>query len=112
MKPFHILSALIEVGAGIALLVSPSAVAFVLLDSAFDTPAGLAVGRVAGAGLLSLGIGCWLARQDERNSATGMVGAMLVYNTTVVAVLACAGIGSGLVGVALWPAVVLHVVMA
>jgi hypothetical protein len=36
---------------------------------------------------------------------------MLLYDVAVVAVLAFAGIGLGLHGVALWPAVVLHAVM-
>ncbi len=37
---------------------------------------------------------------------------MLMYNIPVTAVLAFAGIGLGLHGVALWPAVVLHAAMA
>jgi hypothetical protein len=41
-----------------------------------------------------------------------LVAAMLLYNIATVTVLAFAGIGFGLHGVALWPAVVLHAVMA
>jgi hypothetical protein len=37
---------------------------------------------------------------------------MLLYNLVTVSVLAFAGIGLKLHGVALWPAVVLHAVMA
>jgi hypothetical protein len=37
---------------------------------------------------------------------------MLFYNFAVAALLAFAGLGLGLHGVALWPAVVLHAVMA
>ena len=36
---------------------------------------------------------------------------MLLYDVAAVAVLAFAGIGFGLQGVGLWPAVVLHAVM-
>jgi hypothetical protein len=35
----------------------------------------------------------------------------LLYNVAAVVVLAFAGIGFGLYGVALWPAVILHAVM-
>lgn len=111
-KPLLIATAVIEVGAGLALLVSPAAVAWLLLGTALETPAGLTVGRVAGAALLSLGVACWVARQDRGRPRTGMVAAMLLYNTAAVAVLAVAGIGSELVGVALWPAVGLHAAMA
>jgi hypothetical protein len=37
---------------------------------------------------------------------------MVLYNTAAVAILASAGVGSGLVGVGLWPAVVLHAALA
>jgi hypothetical protein len=37
---------------------------------------------------------------------------MLMYNITATAVLAFAGVGLGLHGMLLWPAVVLHAVMA
>jgi hypothetical protein len=37
---------------------------------------------------------------------------MLLYDVVAVAVLAYAGIGLGLHGVALWPAVVLHALMS
>ena len=108
-----IVTAVIEAGTGLALVVSPSALVSMLLGAALDTPTGLAVGRVAGAAVLSLGAACWLARKDEQSrAATGLIAAMLLYNTAVVALLSFAGIGSGLDGIGLWPAVVLHTAMA
>ena len=73
----------------------------------------MTLGRVAGAGLLALGIACWLARDNTRSpAARGLVAAMLVYNVAVAAFLAYSGTGLGLGGVALWPAVIVHAAMA
>ena len=113
MKALHIVTAVIEAGTGLALLGFPSAVAVLLLGTRLELPAALTVARVAGAGLLALGLACWLARGDTQSpAARGLVRAMLLYNVAAVAVLAFAGIGFGLHGVVLWPAVVLHAGMA
>lgn len=115
MKPKHlfIVTAVIEVGTGLALLLSPSVPVSVLLGSSLDTPTGLIVGRVAGAALLSFGFACWLARNDEQSQAAkGLIAAMLLYNVAAVAVLAYAGAGLGLTGVGIWPAVLLHAALA
>lgn len=108
-----IVTAVIETGIGLALLVSPTLPVSVLIGASLDTPAGLVAGRVAGAALLSLGLCCWLARQDEHSrTATGIVSAMLLYNVAAVVVLAYAGIGFRLSGIGLWPTVVLHLAIA
>lgn len=106
-------TALIEVGAGLALLCCPSAMATLLVGAPLDAPAALTVARVGGAGLLTLGIACWLARGDaESSSASGLVTAMVLYNLGVAFILGAAGIRSHLVGIALWPVVLLHAAMA
>ena len=106
------LTALIEAATGFGLIVIPSVVVRLLLGSPLDTPAAVTLGRVAGAALLALGVACWLARDDTQSrTARGLVVAMLMYNLVATAVLAFAGIGLGLHGVALWPAVLLHAVM-
>jgi predicted membrane-bound dolichyl-phosphate-mannose-protein mannosyltransferase len=107
------LTAIIEVATGLGLMAVPSVVVRLLLGSPLDTSAAAMLGRVAGAAVLALGVACWLARDDTQSRATrGLVVAMLMYNIPATAVLAFAGIGLGLHGVALWPAVVLHAVMA
>ena len=112
-KPLFIATTLIELGAGLALIVSPALAASILIGAPFDTPADSIVGRVAGAALLALALACWLARNDDHTSAaTGIVSAMLLYNVGTVIVLAYAGAGLLLFGIGLWPAVVLHGAMA
>jgi len=113
MKPLFIVIAAIEVGAGLALLSCPSLTVARLIGSGLDNSAAVTLGRVAGAALSALGLVCWLARDDTHSrAARGLVSTMLLYNVAVAAILAFAGLGFGLRGIALWPAVVLHTVMA
>jgi hypothetical protein len=108
-----IVTALAETPVGAMLLVSPPLVAGLLLGASPDAPAALIVGRIAGAALLSLGVACWLARDDGSSLARrGLVAAMLLYNCASTAVLAHAGAVVGLAGVLMWPAVALHAALA
>ena len=108
-----IVTAVLEVGIGLALLVSPALAVSILIGAPFETAADSVVGRVCGAALLALAVACWLARNDEpTRAATGLIVAMLFYNVAAFAVLAYAGVGLRLFGIGLWPAVVLHAVMA
>jgi hypothetical protein len=113
MKTLHTVSAVIELGAGLALLVFPSAVVNLLLGSPLDASAAVALGRLTGAALFALGGACWLARGDTLGcAARGLVVAMLIYNVGAVVVLGLAGVQLPTTGIALWPAVVLHGGMA
>ena len=113
IKPLFMVTAVFEVSTGLALLVSPALVASILIGAPFDMPADSVVGRVAGAALLALGFACWRARDDGlSSSAIGLVSGMLLYNAFTVLVLAEAGLVLHLFGIGLWPAVVLHAVMA
>src|SRR6266516_3335330 len=107
------LTGIIEAATGLGLMAVPSVVVRLLLGSPLDTSAAVMLARVAGAALLALGVACWLARGDTQSrAARGLVVAMLIYNIAATALLAFAGIGLGLHGIALWPAVVLHAAMA
>ncbi|HEV7475691.1 MAG TPA: hypothetical protein VGN90_16675 [Pyrinomonadaceae bacterium] len=111
-KPILSVSAVIEVGAGLALLVSPALAVSILIGAPFDSPADSIVGRVAGAALIALGLACWSARDDGLSrAAKGLVAAMLFYNVVAVLMIAGAGIFWHLFGIGLWPAVVLHAAM-
>jgi hypothetical protein len=112
MKPLLTVTAIIEAGAGLALLAVPSVTASLLLGAPLDSPVAVSLARVGGAAILALAIVCWLARCDAQGRASqGLIVAMVFYNIAVAAVLACAAISDGLHGVLLWPAVVFHVAM-
>ena len=114
MNTLCVTTAAIELGAGLALLSLPSAAVDLLLGAALEAPAALAATRVAGVALLTLGVACWLARDDTQSSAAkGLITAMVVYNLGVALILAAAGVRSRPVGFVLWPAaVVLHMALA
>ena len=112
MKHLLIVTAVIEAGAGLALLVVPAVVVQLLLGADISG-AAIPLGRVAGAALLALGVASWLARGDTQSrAARGLVAAMLLYNCGAVIVLGAAGIRLQTAGIALWPAVILHGGMA
>ena len=105
-------TAVLEAGAGLALLCFPATAVSLLLGAPPKTPAALTVARLAGVALLTLGVACWLARGDTQSrAARGLVSAMVLYNLGAAIILGAAGIGSQPVGIVLWPAVVLHSAM-
>src|SRR5277367_494078 len=105
------LTAIIEAATGLALLVVPTVVVKLLLGAEISG-AGIPLGRVAGVALLALGVACWLARDDTQSrAARGLVVAILLYNVGATVVFVVAGIQSQPVGIALWPAVILHAAM-
>ena len=112
MKILLAVTAIIEAGAGVALMCCPSAIVALLLGSPLDTPAAVSLGRLAGAALLALGVACWLAFYEAQScAARGVVSAMVLYNLGAVVILGTAGVRSQSVGIALWPAVILHAAM-
>jgi hypothetical protein len=107
------LTAIIEAATGLALLIAPSLVVRLMLGSPLESYAAVTLGHIAGAALLALSVAAWLARGDEQGrAARGLVTAIMIYNLGVAVILGTAGIQTQLVGIALWPAVVLHAAMA
>ena len=106
-------TAAIEAGAGLALVALPSVTATLLIGAPLSGSAAFSVARVGGTGLLALGLACWCARVDAQSrAARGVVAAMLLYNLGTVVILGAAGLQPRPAGVALWPAVALHIAMA
>ena len=98
-------SAIIEGLTGIALLVSPLFVIGWLLGDGLD-PTGIAVARVLGVGLLSVGVAGWESQgQDVRLAPRA---GLCIYNVGAGTVLVTLGTSGAMTGALLWPAAVLH----
>jgi len=101
MKRALTFAAVGEASTGLALLIVPGLVGRLLLGEEL-TGIAIPVARVAGIALVALGVACW--------PGTPLFG-MLVYSATVTLYLACVGFSGSMVGMLLWPAVVLHVIL-
>ncbi len=99
-------AAIVEIATGIALIVVPSLVARLLLGAELSGGA-VAVGRVAGIGLLSLGLACWPGKE----AAPGPFLGMATYNNLVTLYFLYIGIRGEWVGPLLWPAAAGHAVL-
>jgi hypothetical protein len=102
MNKVLIFAAAAEAATGLALLIVPSLVGLLLLGEELSGVA-IPAARVAGIALIALGIACWPGRP--------LVG-MLIYSALVALYLAYLGFASGVTGVFLWPAIVLHAILA
>jgi hypothetical protein len=107
-----LVSAVLETGTGLALLVFPRFVVRVLLGAEL-VGAGVATSRLCGVALISLGLACWpesepaLHRRDRR-----AVRALLVYNASATVYLVWLMALGGHHGILLVPEIVIHAVLA
>lgn len=106
-----VVTAALELGAGLALLAVPAVVLRLIFGSGVDVFPAAGVARLAGAALLSLGAACWWARHDQQSAASrALVGALLIYNGAVVALIIAGALGA--LGLLQWAAMILHGVLA
>ena len=87
---------------GLALLIVPSLVGWLLLGEEL-TGTAVPVARVTGIALIALGVTCWPGPP---------LAGMLIYITVAALYLAYVSIIGGFTGILLWPAVVVHVILA
>ena len=110
---FLIVTAIAEAGTGLLILSCPSVPVEVLLGIKDVSPEVTICARIAGAALLGIGVACWIGRSDTHSSARlGLLTGALIYDLAAAALLAYAGLVLNLVGLVLWPAVVLHAALA
>jgi hypothetical protein len=108
-----VVTAVVEGGTGLVLLVLPSVPLALLLGVGPASPETGVVARLAGAALLALGVICWFARNERHGSAPhGLVTGVLVYDVTAAALLTYAGVALNMAGPLLWPAAVVHAALA
>ena len=113
MKNLLTMTAVIETGPGLLMVMMPALAATLLFGSPLDSPAGLTAGRSAGAALIAIGVASWLMRNEgQSRAARGMVEALTIYNTAIVAIFAYAGLGLGVSSSGLWPGALVHAAMA
>ncbi len=112
-KYLLIVTALCEAGVGLLLLFWPAVPQLLLLGVEQITPESACFGRIAGAALVAFAVACWAGRNVvDCPAAQGLLFGVLFYDLAAAAILAYSGGILELSGIALWPAVGLHVVLA
>ena len=96
----------LELLAGLGLLLAPGFALNALLGTSDPAAETLGVSRLAGVALIAIGVMCHSGRHGPLT--WWILAGMLVYNVGAAAVLAYIGAGLGLAGPLLWPAVILH----
>jgi uncharacterized membrane protein len=102
-------TSVVEVGTGVLVIVAPAIVVRLLvgLEIAAD---GTLLARCFGIALIALALACWPGERVDSGSSAFR--AMLTYNALIALYVGYLGAFEHLSGLLLWPAVVLHALVA
>jgi hypothetical protein len=104
------LASIVETATGVALIFDPRLVVWLLVGS--NAPSSdILMARLPGIAILGLGLACWPDADRSADNASACRG-MLVYNVLIALFLVYLFVVGHLGGVLLWPAVVLHAIVA
>jgi hypothetical protein len=103
-----VLCATLEGATGVALIADRGFVVRVLLGAGLSE-GGIAIGRLAGLALPSLGLACWPSSND---AAERTICALFKYNLLAAMYLGYLRVGGGFVSYLLWPACSLQALLA
>jgi hypothetical protein len=92
----------LEILTGLLLLVDPTGIGHLLLGTELLGVA-VPVARVAGLGMIGVGVACWPGPP---------LAGMLIYGAGVAFYLAYLALVEGMAGILLWPAVLLHLLLS
>jgi hypothetical protein len=106
MKRLLAVAAFSEVATGVALMAVPSLVGRLLLGVEL-IGVSVAIARVTGISLFTLGLACWPTKETSRTALC----AMLIYDLLVTLYLLYICIRGEWIGPLLWPAVAVHAVL-
>jgi hypothetical protein len=101
---------LVELGTGAALIADPAIVVRLLLGADL-AGVGIVAGRCFGVALVALALACWPARPTV-GGGRGTLRGMLVYNALIALYLVELGAVAQMKGMLLWPAAILHALVA
>jgi hypothetical protein len=102
-------TSVVEVGTGGVVMLAPALVVKFLLGVEISSD-GTLLGRCFGIALVSLSFACWPGKRVDGSSAPFR--GMVIYNASIALFIGYLGAFQHLYGLLLWPAVVLHAIVA
>ncbi len=108
MKDFLTYTAIIEAITGLGLMIIPSTVARILLNSELEGPVATLLAMIGGAAIFSLALGAWFNRSNIH--VLMGIRMLMFYNALVTLILLFGMLKMGIWGLVLWIVVIFHFV--